>query len=130
MSMNRCLLVLVLVCAGGQAVAQYSDECRDLARRLAVEPGSLSAAELDLVRDCVAALQRARLLGESVAASAPLPCAHADEPATPDCPVCPASAAQECGRPAAPAAPASRATREKPRETGEDRRPRTYIPKY
>lgn len=127
MSMSRWLVVLVLVCAGGHAMAQYSDECRDLARRLAVEPGSLSAAELDLVRDCLASLQRAQLLGESVAAGAPLPCVAEGQPVVPACPVCPSAAAQVCVH---PAAPASRALREKPRDTGEDRRPRTYIPKY
>ncbi len=130
MSMKRCLLVLLLVCAAGQAVAQYSDECRDLARRLAVEPGALSAAELDLVRDCLAALQRARLLGEPVAPGEPLPCAAAEQPAVRECPACPATTTRECARVQAPAAPASRVPRDKPRESVEDRRPRTYIPQY
>lgn len=125
--MNRLLAALALALATASAAAQYSDECRDLARRMAVEPGALTAPELDLVRDCVSSLQRARLLGESVPPGEPLPCAAA-APVPAECPVCPEVAAQACARATPP--PAVRPARERARDTGEDRRPRTYIPKY
>lgn len=128
--MKGLLAMVLLALASATAVAQYSDECRDLARRMAVEPGSLNAAELDLVRDCVASLQRALLLGEAVAPGEPLACPEV--PSVPvDCPFCPASSEPVCARatPAPAPTPAARA-RDKAREGSEDRRPRTYIPKY
>ncbi|MFZ5757770.1 MAG: hypothetical protein ACOY3X_12745 [Pseudomonadota bacterium] len=115
---------LVLLAATWPVRADYNDECRGLARQLATDPGALKAGELDLLKSCLSDLQRGVALGNPPAAKSELPLCETPAPAppaaVPACPVCPAQAPP----PACPKLPAA------PRERGEDRRLKPYLPTY
>ncbi|MFZ5698122.1 MAG: hypothetical protein ACOY9J_05290 [Pseudomonadota bacterium] len=120
------VLAVVLV-APTAAHAEYSEECRGLAQRLAQDPGALKVGELDVLKSCLSDLQRGIVLGEPPPAkSESLVGAPTPAPAPPICP----TAEQLCPRPKAavkePEAP--KKVRERPREP--DRRLKPYLPKY
>lgn len=122
------VLAVVLVAATA-AHAEYSEECRDLAQRLAQDPGALKVGELDVLKSCLSDLQRGIVLGEPPPAKsesvvgAPVPA-----PAPPICP----TAEQLCPRPEAAAegraAPAK--ARERKRDAVLDRRLKPDLPQY
>lgn len=113
--------LLALLVLAGSARAEFDDECRQLARQLATDPGVLKIGELDLLKSCVSDIQRGIVLGNPPPAKVELPaCASAPAAApapAPACPVCPP--ATVC--PKVPVAP---------RERPEDRRLKPYLPTY
>lgn len=123
------VLAVVLVAATA-AHAEYSEECRDLAQRLAQDPGALKVGELDVLKSCLSDLQRGIVLGEPPPAKGEpvVVDAAAAAPAPLTCP----TAAQLCpGREAAAkerAAPAK--VRERKRDAVPDRRLKPDLPKY
>ncbi len=122
------VLVVVLVTATA-AHAEYSEECRDLAQRLARDPGALKVGELDVLKSCLSDLQRSIVLGEPPPAKGETAVdAAAAAPAPLTCP----TAAQLCpGREAAAKAPEAPAkVRDRKRDTVPDRRLKPYLPKY
>lgn len=91
----QSVVMVALLGAMGLAQAEYAEECRELADRLASEPGSLKASEIDLLKTCLAGLQRSQALGEKVEPSpkpvltCPPPPPEKTCPACPPAPVCP-----------------------------------------
>lgn len=86
----RWLATVILVSFPTLAPAEYAEECREFADKLARVPGSLTASEIELLKTCLAGLQRSMSLGEAVAPTpvppektCPLP------PPEKACPVCP-----------------------------------------
>lgn len=122
------VLAVVLVAATA-AHAEYSEECRDLAQRLAQDPGALKVGELDVLKSCLSDLQRGIVLGEPPPAKGePVVVVPAAAPAPPTCP----TAAQLC--PEREAAAKERAApakvRERKRDAVPDRRLKPDLPKY
>lgn len=119
-------MAVALLCCAGTAWGSYGNECRSLAQRLALDPGSLKLPELDLIRNCIADLQRVIVLGETPPEKGEPPaCAPVEAPPPEACPVCPTAAAL-C--PKAATARAKEPAREK--EPAEDRRLKPFLPKY
>lgn len=103
------VVTVTLLGAVSLAQAEYADECRELADRLAAEPGSLKASEIDLLKSCLAGLQRSQALGEKVAPT-PKPALNCPPPPPEKvCPVCPPA-------PVCPKAPAAIKERDRDRE--------------
>jgi len=86
----RWLGALLLALLPALAEAEYAEECREFADKLARVPGSLTASEIELLKTCLAGLQRSMALGEAVAPSPPPP-EKTCPPPPPEkvCPVCP-----------------------------------------
>lgn len=87
-------LAFALGLAGAPAQAEYADECREIADKLASEPGALKAGEIEFMRSCLAGLQRSQTLGEAVAPTPKPPPPVCPPP--PPAPVCPACVQQVC----------------------------------
>lgn len=116
---------LLLCLATTPAFAQYSEDCRLLAEKLAKVPGDMKVGELDLLKNCLSGLQRVIVLGEEPPPPAAPPPAPECPPPPPaeekECPVCPE--ANSCPKQSvAPAAKDKARERDAP-----DRRPKMYI---
>jgi len=124
---TRLLAALLLSMLAAAAQASYNDECRALAQKLDTDPGALKVGELDLLKNCLADLQRIIVLSETPPAKKPAQVCPPPPPAAP-CPVCkvcpaadPAAAARERER---------EKEREKERDRESDRQLRPFLPKY
>lgn len=127
----RLSAALLLPVLAGAAHASYNDECRALAERLDRDPGALKVGELDLLKNCLADLQRIIVLSETPPAKKPPQECPPPPPAAP-CPVCKACPAAD---PAAVAREREREKerereREKERDREADRQLRPFLPKY
>lgn len=116
---KAALLGAALLALAGTVRADFNDECRQLARQLATDPGSLKIGELDLLKSCVSDVQRGIVLGNPPPPKVELPVCTAPPPAPVQaCPVCPPAVV--CPKVSAPA-PVPRA---------DDRRLKPYLPTY
>jgi hypothetical protein len=85
----RWLALMLIALQPALAMAEYAEECREFADKLARAPGSLTASEIELLKTCLAGLQRSMSLGEAVAPTPPAPekiCPPL--PPEKECPVC------------------------------------------
>lgn len=88
----RGLGVFLLMAVSAIASAEYAEECRELADKLSRVPGDLSVSEIDLMKTCLAGLQRSKSLGETVSPTPPPPekvCPPLPPVVEKECPVCP-----------------------------------------
>lgn len=124
---TRLPAALLLSMLAAVAQASYNDECRALAQKLDTDPGALKVGELDLLKNCLADLQRIIVLSETPPAKKPPQVCPPPPPAAP-CPVCKACPAAD---PAAAAREREREKeREKERDRESDRQLRPFLPKY
>lgn len=91
------LCCVVLLWSPGGVAWAWGPECRLLSGQLAAAPGSLKMGDLDVLRTCITALQRAIVNNEPLPADEPAakvecpppPPPQVVERACPSCPACP-----------------------------------------